>query len=133
MTNKSEYRFPLRIYYEDTDAGGIVYHSNYLKYMERGRSDFISDRLQTSFFAYLKEAGVQFVVASLSIDYRKPAVLGDDCTVCTRVTERRGASIEFAQSVWRAETLLCDATVQVVCCDATGKPCRIPNDLRNLL
>ncbi|KAB7660327.1 YbgC/FadM family acyl-CoA thioesterase [Sutterella seckii] len=109
-------RFPVHIYWEDTDAGGIVYHSNYLKYMERARSDLMR-RLAVSQAGELTNPdGQLFVAASVSIRYRRAARLDDDLTVVTRVKQLRRASIVFEQNVVNAKgELVTEGEVRVGC------------------
>ena len=109
-------RFPVHIYWEDTDAGGIVYHSNYLKYMERARSDLMQ-RLAVSQAGELTNPdGQLFVAASVSIRYRRAARLDDDLTVVTRVKQLRRASIVFEQNVVNAKgELVTEGEVRVGC------------------
>lgn len=105
--------FPVRIYWEDTDAGGIVYHSNYLKYMERARSDLMRV-LGVSQEASLRDPdGIIFVAASIEIRYRRAAKLDDDLTVKTRVKSLGRASIVFEQNIWRGGELMTEGTVRV--------------------
>lgn len=121
----SEAVLPVRVYYEDTDAGGIVYYVNYLKFMERARTE------------WLRELGfdqsnlpVLFVVKGVRVDYRQSARLDDLLQVRSRVVEHRGARIRFGQQIWRQDTLLCDAGVDVVCVDREHlRPCRLPETL----
>ncbi len=131
------FQWPVRIYYEDTDAGGIVYHTNYLQYCERARTEWLRSR-GWSQAALAREAGVVFSVVSLEIHYRRPAKLDDELTVECEPQVGGGASISFAQRVWRGvgadAELLADATVRVACVDAaTHKPRRMPGELRHSL
>jgi len=126
-----EHPFPattlsLRVYYEDTDAGGVVYYANYAKYLERGRTEWLR-ALGLEHAQLAAQTQRVFVVTRLALQYRKPARLDDVLTVHTRMARLRRASLEFAQSVWRGEQLLCDATVQVACVDArTLRPAALP-------
>ena len=124
---------PVRVYYEDTDFSGIVYHANYLRFMERGRTNFL--RLLGAdqgalFEAAAKEApGFAFVVRSMTIDFRSPARMDDLLTVTTAPAEVKGASITLAQTVARGEEVLVEAQVRVAFV-AGGKAQRIPKPLR---
>lgn len=122
----------LRIYYEDTDSGGVVYYANYLKFLERGRTEF----LRTLGFEQqklLKETGLAFAVRSLSADYLKPAKLDDLLEVQTRVEDLGRAQVTFAQSILRGDDILLTATVRVACLVlAKGKPAAIPKELHEL-
>jgi len=116
---------PIRVYYEDTDAGGIVYHAAYLRFAERGRTEFIralgldQQRLRA-------EQGLGFVVTSLAIDYLKPAVLDDELVVLTGIDRVRRASAEFRQTVERAGEAIARLDVRVACLNAAGRPARLP-------
>ncbi len=122
--------FPVRIYWEDTDAGGIVYHSNYLKYMERARTDIL-DRLGVSQAdAAEREDGRLFVVATATIRFVRPAKLGDNLKVLTSVETLRRASIVFHQEIRRGDELLVDAELRVGSISARTKaPAPIPGGL----
>ncbi len=128
----SEYaaRLPVHIYWEDTDAGGIVYHSNYLKYMERARSDMMR-ALNVSQAAELESPdGRIFVAANVSIRYRRAARLDDDLTVVTRVKALRRASIVFEQNVLRGDEVITEGEVRVGCVSRrTLAPCEMPEAL----
>jgi acyl-CoA thioester hydrolase len=126
---------PIRVYYEDTDFAGYVYHANYLKFCERGRSDFI--RLlgidhQGVAAAKMGELGV-FVVRHIEIDYLKPAQVDEVLEVVTRCAHISGASLVLAQEVRRGETVIARARVTVVLVSSTGKPQRIGALIRSAL
>ncbi|MFC3339797.1 tol-pal system-associated acyl-CoA thioesterase [Paracandidimonas soli] len=124
---------PVRIYYEDTDAGGVVYYANYAKYMERGRTEWLR-ALGIDQSAMAVREKCLFVVASLAIQYRRPARLDDVIAVNSSVRRVGAASIEFAQSITRDGELLCDGTVKVGCVNADSfRPAHIPPELRLLL
>ena len=123
----------VRVYFEDTDSGQIVYHANFLRFMERGRTNYLR-LLGTSQHALLQEAendapGFTFVVRSMTIDFLKPAVLDDVLDVVTLPQEVRGASITLLQECRRAEDLLVTARVRVAFISG-GKAQRIPKALR---
>ena len=125
----AEFSLPIRVYIEDTDAGGIVYYVNYLKYLERARTDFMRSLGVDK--AALPEADRMFVVSRVNVHYRTPARL-DDELVATLVLEQLGAAtIEFAQSVRRGSEVLMEGTVEIasVAC-SSGKPRRLSNELR---
>ena len=125
----SEFSLPIRVYIEDTDAGGIVYYVNYLKYFERARTEFMRalgvDR------AAISDNGWMFVVSKMSLDYRQPARL-DDALSVTLVAQHVGAAtIDFAQTVRRDQTLLVEGCVQIACVDRdTGRPKKLDRALR---
>lgn len=125
-----EFVFPVRVYYEDTDAGGVVYHARYLHFYERARTEFLRS-LNFSQQALLNERQLAFVVKSMSIDYNVPAKLDDLLTVMTQVTEIKGATILFTQLLQRAETVLSTATVKVACVDLSKmKPVALPKEVK---
>ncbi len=125
---------PVRVYYEDTDAGGIVYHANYLRFMERGRTEMLR-QMGHDLAAVRQASGVNWTVARLAIRYLKPARLDEPLEVVTRVAELRGASVDLIQQVRHADGqgtggLLTDATLTLACMGADGRPVRLPVDAR---
>jgi acyl-CoA thioester hydrolase len=132
------FHWPVRVYYEDTDSGGVVYHANYLKFMERARSEWLRNFGidQTVLSA---EHGIIFVVRSIAVRYLQPARFNDLLHVAVRPAAHRGAGLELAQSVSRARTadeepgageLLCTAEVQLACVDSRRfRPRRLPDFL----
>lgn len=123
-----EFRLPLRVYIEDTDAGGIVYYVNYLKYMERARTELM--RWNGFGKDYIFSADLMFVVSEAHIKYRQPAKLDDEIVATAAIDRLGGANLLFGQSVRRGEEILCEGTVQVVCVDRqTLKPRRIPREV----
>lgn len=127
-----ELRLPVRVYIEDTDAGGIVYYVNYLKYFERARTEFMR-RLGFA-KAALPGGDFMFVVHSMAVEYLRPAWLDDELEAGARVLEFRGARLVFAQRVLRGTEEICRARVTVACVDrATRRPCVLPGQLREAL
>lgn len=125
------FRWPVRVYYEDTDAGGVVYHANYLLFMERARTEWLRS-LGFEQDVLRREAGVQFSVRRTSIEYLRPALFNDLLTVTVSLTSLGGASLELTQAVVREAdgVACCQACVQVACVDAaTWRPARIPKQL----
>jgi acyl-CoA thioester hydrolase len=123
---------PVRVYFEDTDFSGVVYHGGYVRFMERGRSDFV--RLIGIGHGDL-DAGVHgeplvFAVRRIDIEYRKPARIDDIVEVETRVKEIRGASIVLDQTIRRGAVILCEAAVTVAFVSRDGKARRIPETVR---
>lgn len=123
---------PVRVYYEDTDTGGIVYHANYLKFMERGRTSMLRllGQHHTGLWA---EHGVAFAVRRMTIDFVAPARLDDALEVVTRMADIRGASLAIAQSVRRAGQTLARADVKLAMIDRNARAVRIPATLRMAL
>lgn len=124
-----EHVLPLRVYYEDTDAGGVVYYANYLKFMERARTEWLRS-LGFEQDQLLAAEGIVFAVRSAKIDYLRPARFNDALQVCSRITERTRASLVFHQSVERGAKdgfVLCQADIRIVCVTAdTMRPRPIP-------
>jgi acyl-CoA thioester hydrolase len=126
------HRLTIRVYYEDTDLAGVVYYANYLRYIERGRSEALRD-LGIDQVALKRDLGLVFVVRRLNIDYLAPGVFDDVLEVRTAVTRLRGASIEMAQEVWRGSACLTRAAVTIACIDPKGRPQRLPRFVRSRL
>lgn len=122
-----EHRFALTIYFEDTDAAGIVYYANYLRFMERARSDMIR-AAGVDQFAELEASGSAYVVVSVDIRYRQPARLGDDLVVVSTVEKVRASSVDIHQRVMRGSQVLTDARVTAAFIDAQGRPRRQPRE-----
>lgn len=121
--------FDCRVYYEDTDLAGIVYYANYLKFIERARSEWV--RALGIDQAQLKaDTGVVFAVRHLTADYLSPARFDDMLTITTQVLESAGARIVLDQRVLRGDVLLFDARVTLVAIGANGAPARLPPALR---
>ena len=124
------FSFSVRVYYEDTDAGGVVYHARYLHFYERARTEFLR-ALNFSQQTLLEERKIAFVVKSMKIDYCIPAKLDDFLLVETEVAEVKGATIVFAQSLKRDENVLSTATVKVACVDlGKMKPTPLPKEVK---
>lgn len=122
----------VRVYYEDTDAGGIVYHASYLRFMERGRTAML--RLLGFRHTELAQAhGVTFAVRTMNIDFVAPGRLDDTLEVETRITDIGGASFAVAQTVRREDRPLATAKVVLATLGSGGKPTRIPGDVRDAL
>lgn len=123
---------PLRVYYEDTDAAGIVYYANWLRFLERGRTEML--RLLGQQHTELRaERGVHWVVRRCAIDYLKPAQLDDTIEVVTGCGEMRGASLDMIQHARRNEEILVRAELVVACMGEGGRPVRLPPLVRTAL
>ncbi|VGM95096.1 Acyl-CoA thioester hydrolase YbgC [uncultured Avibacterium sp.] len=124
------FSLPIRVYYEDTDAGGVVYHARYLHFFERARTDYLRE-LGFSQQALLDEHNLAFVVKTMQIDYRLAAKLDDLLTVETEVSGIKSATILFSQQIKRNDVLICAAEVKVACVDLTKmKPVAIPQEIK---
>jgi len=112
------FRLPVRVYVEDTDAGGIVFYANYLKFMERARTELMRS------YGFDKPAlfdGMQFVVREVTLKYHKPALLDDQIEVTAALSKAGRATFEMAQQVFRGDELLVEGLVKVACIDAGSK------------
>ncbi|SJZ37734.1 acyl-CoA thioester hydrolase [Enhydrobacter aerosaccus] len=123
---------PLRVYYEDTDAAGIVYYANWLRFLERGRTEMLRF-LGQEHSALRAEKGVNWIVRRCAIDYLKPARLDDAIEIVTGCKELRGASLDVVQEAYRDTDLLVRADVTVACISETGRPVRLPQQIRQAL
>ncbi|OSQ48210.1 tol-pal system-associated acyl-CoA thioesterase [Marivita geojedonensis] len=123
------HELPIRVYYEDTDMGGIVYYANYLRYIERARSDWVRS-LGVDQNAMREEDGVVFVVRRVEADYLRPAKFDDELLVRTVVKAVTGVRLIMSQEVVRGDDLLFQAEVTVVCVGEGGAPARLPANIR---
>lgn len=124
------FQWPVRVYWEDTDAGGVVYHASYLRFLERARSEWLRG-LGIDQMAFKKATGLAFMVRDMQIDFLRPALLDDELSVTVEVKDRRAASILFAQTVLHGDGgCLIRATVRVACVDLVRmRPAAIPADM----
>ncbi len=131
----SDFSFPVRVYYEDTDAGGVVYHANYLCFMERARTEWLR-QLGFTQRELRERLKVLFVVRGIRIDYRRPALFDDELRVDSRVGTASRSAFGFHQRILRPadDSLICDAEVGIASVDAdTFRPIAIPDAVRDLL
>ncbi|MDG1310611.1 MAG: tol-pal system-associated acyl-CoA thioesterase [Porticoccaceae bacterium] len=123
----TDYSLPIRVYVEDTDAGGIVFYANYLKYMERARTELMRS------LGYDKPAlfgGLQFVVRSVDLLYHIPAVLDDEIQVTAKFEKVSRVTFTMSQQVFRGDQLLVEGSIKVACVDLANKrPCGIPKPM----
>lgn len=124
--------FAIRVYYEDTDMGGIVYHANYLKFIERARSDWVRE-LGIDQRAMKEEEGAVFAVRRIECDYVMAARFDDRLEVWTEMQSVTGARLVLRQQVTRDGAMVFTATVTIVCLGDTGQPARLPANIRVLL
>ena len=130
---RATFRFPIRVYYEDTDAAGVVYYANYLRFMERTRTEWLGS-LGFDLATFESVHGIAFVVHRVEIEYRLPARLGDRLDATLALVELRRARMVALQQVWRGAEMLTDALVAVACIHrATFRPARIPPVLHSRL
>lgn len=123
------HRFPIRVYYEDTDAAGIVYYANYLKFAERARTEMMRDS-GSDHQALARDFDAVFAVSRCEIEYLKPALLDDLLTVETRVLDVGAAVIRLDQQVRRGEDLLARLRLRIACLSRQGRPVRLPDAMR---
>ncbi|CAG0959022.1 4-hydroxybenzoyl-CoA thioesterase [Rhodocyclaceae bacterium] len=125
------FSFPVRVYYEDTDTAGVVYYAGYLRFLERGRTEWLR-ALGVGQFRLAQEAGIVFAVRSLNIEYLKPARLDDVLTVLTELTLPGRAQVTLKQRIERDGETLVEASVRIACLNTkTMKPAALPAALRN--
>jgi acyl-CoA thioester hydrolase len=129
----SAFAFRVRVYYEDTDAAGVVYYANYLRFMERARTEWL-ETLGFPLAAFERAHAAVFLVHRLTIDYRRPAALNDALDVTVEVRDRGASRLVLRQAVLRNAEVLTDATVHLACVDvATLRPRRMPAPLAAVL
>ena len=127
------FALPVRVYFQDTDAGGVVYHASYVNFMERARTEWLRTHGYSN-AGLMKEFGVVFVVRSLKLDYLKPALLDDLLNVTAQIKEIGRSRLNLLQSVLRGDDLLTEAEVHLVCVSLEGfKPVSVPEVLRKRL
>lgn len=130
MSSAGVHVFPVRVYYEDTDAAGIVYYANYLHYAERARTELLRD-LGIENAQLMEDQNLAFAVRRCSMDFVKPAKLDDMLAVETRLTGIGGASLTADQRVRRDEADLVLMEMKLACMDVNGRPARLPADVRS--
>ena len=128
----ADHIYPVRVYYEDTDAGGVVYHSNYLRFAERARTELLRD-FGIDHRSLMADDGLMFAVRRCEAEYVLPAHLDDALDVRTRCIKSAAASFWLEQLVQRAGETLVEMKVRLVCLKPDGRPARIPNNLRSVL
>lgn len=124
-----EHVLPVRVYYEDTDFTGVVYHANYLRYFERGRSDFLRMAGVSHTDLLERHDPAAFVVTRMEIDFRKPARIDDALLVRTTYDEARGPRLSISQRIVRADEVIAQASVSAACISMDGRPRKPPAGL----
>jgi len=133
MSKSKVFALPVRVYFQDTDAGGVVYHASYVNFMERARTEWLRTHGYSN-AGLMKEFGVVFVVRSLKLDYLKPALLDDLLNVTAQIKEIGRSRLNLLQSVLRGDEVLTEAEVHLVCVSLEGfKPVSVPEVLRQRL
>lgn len=128
-----EHRLPVRVYYEDTDFTGVVYHANYLRYLERGRSDFLRLAAVSHTDLLRRHDPAAFAVTRMTLDFKRPARVDDALVVHTFYDVARGARLRVSQTVTRGSDLLLTAAVEAACITPEGRPRRFPAGLHDKL
>ena len=129
---KGEFIWPVRVYYEDTDAAGVVYYANYLRFMERARTEWLR-ALGFGQEQLREQSGVIFAVRRAELDYLKPARLDDELVVECRIARLSGASFTFSQAIKRADEVLCQGQIRVASLNAeTLLPARLPSEIKRV-
>ena len=127
------HHWPIRVYYEDTDSGGVVYHSNYLKFMERARTEWLRD-FEIHQKALKDNLNLMFVVHEIDIKFIRPAVFNDEIEVQTKLEKLGSVKIELEQKIFRSSELLIESRVVVASVNSISmKPMRIPNEIKLLM
>lgn len=133
MAGIKTFSLPIRIYFEDTDSGGVVYHSNYLKFMERARTEWLS-ALGIDQRHLKEDKHIMFVVHRIDIQYKLPARFNDNLIVKSALKDIGSSKIEFRQMIYRENEMLIDASVDVACIDSEKfKPVRIPPTIKQAM
>ncbi len=127
---KNEFNMQVRVYYEDTDAGGVVYHSNYLNFMERARTEWLR-HIGFEQHTLIEKDEILFAVRKISIDYHKPALFNEQLNIKTRIVHTRRASLIFEQIIFnQSEETICKAEIKIACLNSTTmKPEPIPETI----
>jgi acyl-CoA thioester hydrolase len=128
----ADHRLPIRVYYEDTDFSGVVYHASYLRFLERGRTEFLRETGVDHRALFASNPPMALVVRRMEIEFERPALMDDMIVITTRLSELGGASMVLDQRVMREDHVLVSAHVTVACV-VNGRPCRLPSTLRSAM
>lgn len=128
-----EHVLPVRVYYEDTDFTGVVYHGNYVRFFERGRSDFLRVAGVSHAQLLAREDPAAFTVVRMEIDFKRPARIDDGLLVRTLYDSVKGPRLFISQKIMRGEELICAAKVEAACIDLAGRPRKPPSGLVDAL
>ena len=126
------FQYTLKIYYEDTDAGGVVYYANYLKFIERARTEMINE-LGFTLTTLLKDYDRLFLVKKIECDYIEPCKLEDRLNIQSKVLVLKNASFELEQNILKQNKIIFRSKIVMVCVNSQGAPSKIPNELHNLM
>lgn len=133
MTSQREFTLPVRVYYEDTDFSGVVYHAAYLKFFERGRTEALRSSGVHHRELLAREEPLAFAVRKMTTEWIAPARIDDLLEVRTRFVSVKGARMFLGQEIWREEVLLARADVEAACMSLKGRARRLPKDILDLL
>lgn len=126
------YSMPIRVYFQDTDAGGVVYHASYVNFLERARTEWLREQYGYSNADMMRDLGVVFVIRSLKLDYLKPALLDDLLAVSAQIKDFGRSRVTLRQTVSRGEDILVEAEIHLVCVTKDAfRPVAIPDSLRD--
>ena len=128
----NEFSYKLKVFYEDTDSGGVVYYANYLKFFERARTEAITE-IGLSNKKLLEENGIFIIVKSCNIEYKKPAKLEDQLEVKSNIISISNTSFKMRQMAYKNQDLITDCEIHLVIVDKKGKPTKIPDILKKKL
>ena len=127
-----EFKSSYKIYYEDTDSGGVVYYANYLKFLERARTDAITS-LNFSNNKLINEYGTYIIVKSCNLNFHKPAKLEDDLNIVSKILEVKNVSIKMKQNIFVNNNMIVDAEILLASVNKEGKPSKLPDQFKNQL
>lgn len=127
-----EHNHPIRVYYADTDAGGIVYHAQYITFAEKGRTEWLRE-LGLDHIGLREREKMIFIVESLDVIYHRPAILDDLLMVRTSLHEAKGARVALQQVIWRDDVKIASLMVRLVCASPELRPKRVPKVLMNFI
>ena len=127
-----EFKSSFKVYYEDTDSGGVVYYANYLKFLERARTDAITS-LGFSNNKLVEKFGIYIVVKSCNLNFLKPAKLEDKLNIISKVLEVKNVSIKMRQNIFVNESMIVEAEILLASINKVGKPSKLPDEFKNRL
>ena len=127
-----EFKSNFKVYYEDTDSGGVVYYANYLKFLERARTDAITS-LNFSNRNLIEEFGIYIIVKSCNLNFHKPAKLEDNLNIISKVLEVKNVSIRMKQNIFVNDSMIVEAEILLASVDEKGKPSKLPVEFKNQL
>ena len=127
-----EFKSNFKVYYEDTDSGGVVYYANYLKFLERARTDAITS-LNFSNKNLIEKFGIYIIVKSCNLNFHKPAKLEDNLNIISKVLEVKNVSIRMKQNIFVNDSMIVEAEILLASVDENGKPSKLPIELKSQL